>query len=97
MPRRDTARRDDASDDAETDTDDGTGTNAGGDFAAFGGSRLPIVGGLVLVGAVAGNLLVQALVAGGTLPEGTEAAMLPVLAAAALIGLVVLVGSILRR
>lgn len=86
VPRQDT-----------TPEGDATETDASDDGAPFGGSRLPIVGGLTLVGAVAGNLVVQALVAGGTLPEGTAATTLPVLAAVGLVGLLVLVGSVLRR
>ncbi|QZY00590.1 hypothetical protein [Halobaculum rubrum] len=89
MPRQDTTPGDDGTDGAEADAID--------DGAAFGGSRLPIVGGLALVGAVAGNLAVQTLVAGGTLPQGTDATMLPVFTVVAFLGLLVLVGSILRR
>jgi hypothetical protein len=80
-----------------TDGDDAADSTSAGEGTAFGGSRLPIVGGTALVGAVAGNLIVQALVAGGTLPEGTDATMLPVFAGIALLGLFVLVGSFLRR
>ncbi|SHH15322.1 hypothetical protein [Halobaculum gomorrense] len=82
-----------------TDGDDAAGgaTADGDDERAFGGSRLPIVGGTALVGAVAGNLVVQVLVAGGTLPPGADATMLPVFAGVALLGLFVLVGSFLRR
>ncbi|MFC6787040.1 hypothetical protein ACFQFH_14485 [Halobaculum halobium] len=88
MPRQDESDRGDTADGAD-------GVDA--EVQPFGDNRMLIAGGVTLVGAVAGNLVVQVLVAEGTLPSGADEATLPVFAAVAVVGLVVLVGSFLRR